>query len=324
MKLISIVIPTYNCCEFLPETIKSLQCQTYSNWEAICVDDGSTDNTLEIARKFQMKDERVRVYARMELPKGGSHCRNIGLQHAKGDYVIFLDGDDILVSTCLEDRLKKIENTKFDFAVFSMGTFRDGVVGKVITDSKIKDHLAAFASNHAVWQVTSPIYKKSFLDELGGYDINYQRMQDLELGLRAIAKSKNNYASYIDDNNPDCFYRLSGGVVTSKKYVLGLQQFDKFVCLLHRLEKEGVFDDKRKLSHIYLCLALSSYIIYLRKGVYDNISMDEVYKTYSITEKMQVLEKILFHTIFLFSFCKNIQFKYVRVLRRLLMTIYFN
>lgn len=107
MKLISIVIPTYNCCEFLPETIKSLQCQTYSNWEAICVDDGSTDNTLEIARKFQMKDERVRVYARVELPKGGSHCRNIGLQHAKGDYVIFLDGDDILVSTCLEDRLKK-------------------------------------------------------------------------------------------------------------------------------------------------------------------------------------------------------------------------
>lgn len=324
MKLISIVIPTYNCGIFLRETIKSLQSQTYTNWEAICVDDGSTDNTIEIAREIQKEDERVRIYIREEIPKGGSHCRNIGLQHAKGEYVIFLDGDDILIPTCLENRLRKIENTKFDFAVFSMGTFQNGVIGKVITDSKIKDHLAAFASNHAVWQVTSPIYKKSFLIKLGGFDINFQRMQDLELGLRAIAIAKNNYVSYIDDKRPDCFYRISDSVVTSKKYIIGLQQFDKFVCLLHKLEDEGVFDNKRKLSHIYLCLALSSYIIYLRKGVYDKISMNEVYKTYSIKEKMQIIEKLIFYTIFLFSFCKNIQFKYVRVLRRLLMILYFN
>ena len=152
----------------------------------------------------------------------------------------------------------------------------------------------------------------------------FQRMQDLELGVRAIAKSNNNYLSCIDDTHPDCYYRLSDSVVTAKKYILGLQQFDKFICLLHRLEDDGVFPDKKKLSHIYLCLLLSSYIVYLRKGVYENISMKEVYKTYTITEKMQLLDRCLYYSINLFSFCKSIQFKYVRALRRFLMTIYFN
>ena len=113
MKLISIIIPTYNCGEYLPETIKSLQKQTYANWEAICVDDGSTDNTLQVIKSLQLEDSRLSVYTRTVLPKGGSHCRNIGLQHAKGDYVIFLDGDDLLTPTCLEERLQKIDNTGY-------------------------------------------------------------------------------------------------------------------------------------------------------------------------------------------------------------------
>ena len=71
MKLISIIIPTYNCGEYLPETIKSLQKQTYANWEAICVDDGSTDNTLQVIKSLQVEDSRLRVYTRTVLPHGG-------------------------------------------------------------------------------------------------------------------------------------------------------------------------------------------------------------------------------------------------------------
>lgn len=319
MKLISIVIPTFNCGEFLPETIKSLQDQTYSNWEAICVDDGSSDNTLEVANKLSAEDKRVRVYSREELPKGGSHCRNIGVQHASGDYVIFLDGDDLLVPTCLENRLKQIENTNYDFAVFSMGTMRNGVIGKVITDSRIKKYRLAFASNHAVWQVTSPIYRTEFVRSINGFDTNFLRMQDLEFGLRAIAKSNDNFLICIDDNNPDCYYRLSDGVVTAKKYITGLQQFDKFVCLLHKLEEEGSFPDKKELSTIYLCLALSSLIVYLRKGVYDTVDFKTVFHSYSVTEKLSFSDRIVYGIIQLLSPIKRLQFIAVRALRRLIM-----
>lgn len=319
MKLISIVIPTFNCGEFLPETIKSLQDQTYSNWEAICVDDGSTDNTFEVAQKLQIEDSRVRVYAREELPKGGSHCRNIGLLHAKGDYVIFLDGDDLLIPTCLENRLKQIENTDYDFAVFSMGTMRNGVIGKVITDSRIKKYKLAFASNHAVWQVTSPIYRTEFVRSINGFDTNFLRMQDLEFGLRAIAKSNDNFLICIDDNNPDCYYRLSDGVVTAKKYITGLQQFDKFVCLLHKLEEEGAFPDKKELSTIYLCLALSSLIVYLRKGVYDTVDFKTVFHSHSITKKLSLTDRVLYGMIQLLSPFKKLQFIVVRAVRRFIM-----
>lgn len=323
MKLISIVIPTYNCAEFLPETIKSLQEQTYSNWEAVCVDDGSTDNTLLVAEELQNRDKRVRVYSRTELPKGGSHCRNIGLELATGDYVIFLDGDDMLVPTCLEKRMDKIENTDYDFAVFSMGTIRDGVIGKTITDSKIKNYKAAFSANHAAWQVTSPIYKTSFMKSLGGFDTNFLRMQDLELGLRAIVKSNGNYLICIDDKTPDCYYRLSDGVVTAKKYIIGLQQFDKLVSLLNRLESEGAFPDKKMLSKSYLCLSLSAYIIYLRKGVSDSMSFNDIFKSYNPKDKMLFLDRIIYSSVKAFSPIKKLQFIYVRFLRRTLMNAYF-
>lgn len=319
MKLISIVIPTFNCAEFLPETIKSLQNQTYSNWEAICVDDGSNDKTLQIAIKLAEKDKRVRVFSREELPKGGSHCRNIGVQHASGEYVIFLDGDDTLAPTCLENRLKQIDTTSYDFAVFSMGTMKNGVMGKVITDSRIKKYKLAFASNHAVWQVTSPIYRTEFVRQIKGFDTSFLRMQDLEFGLRAIARSNDNFLICIDDNNPDCYYRLSDGVVTAKKYITGLQQFDKFVCLLHRLEAEGAFPDKKELSTIYLCLAMSSLIVYLRKGVYDIVDYKTVFHSYSITEKLSFTDRVLYFMIQLLSPFKRLQFIAVRALRRLIM-----
>lgn len=316
---ISIIIPTFNCGKYLPETIMSLKKQTFINWEAICIDDGSTDDTFEVAKQLQKNDPRIRVFSRTDLPKGGSHCRNIGLKHASGDYIIFLDGDDILVPTCLENRLAAIENTNYDFAVFSMGTIKNGIIGKVITDPMIKDYKSAFASNHAVWQITSPIYRSSFIRKVGGFDISFLRMQDLEFGLRAIVASNGNFLSCIDNRKPDCYYRLSNNVTTAKKYILGLQQFDKFVCLLHRLEKEGAFNDKKKLSSIYLCLALSSLIVYLRKGVYDNIKFDSVFTSYSITEKMNYKDRLVFICINILSPIKIIQSYAVRGVRRYIM-----
>src|SRR5215211_9350661 len=97
--LVSVVIPCYNQAHFLGEAIESVLSQSYRNFEILVVDDGSTDNTSEVASRY----ERVRI-VRQEN-RGLSGARNRGLREAKGEYVVFLDADDRLLPGALEASL---------------------------------------------------------------------------------------------------------------------------------------------------------------------------------------------------------------------------
>lgn len=90
--MISIIIPVYNASQFLKSSLKSILNQTYSDYEVICVDDGSTDNSLDICREYEKKDKRIHVFS--QLNSGVSAARNKGIRVAKGNYLCFLDADD--------------------------------------------------------------------------------------------------------------------------------------------------------------------------------------------------------------------------------------
>ncbi|WP_375239536.1 glycosyltransferase family 2 protein [Aurantibacter sp.] len=92
--LVSIIIPCYNQAQFLEETLNSVLAQSYKNWECLIVNDGSTDNSLEICNIFKSKDHRFLLFDIEN--KGRSNARNIGLDQAKGDWIQFLDSDDVL------------------------------------------------------------------------------------------------------------------------------------------------------------------------------------------------------------------------------------
>ncbi|OHX65559.1 glycosyltransferase family 2 protein [Flammeovirga pacifica] len=115
MELISIIIPTYNRAKYINETLTSLIRQTYSNWECIIVDDGSTDNTIEVVNNFIKNDDRFLFYERDIEPKGAPTCRNIGLENAKGEYIKFLDSDDWLTETALEDQTLNSRTNEVSF-----------------------------------------------------------------------------------------------------------------------------------------------------------------------------------------------------------------
>src|ERR1700761_8333481 len=100
--LVSIIIPAYNSAAHLRETIQSALDQTWPEKEIIIVDDGSADHSLAIAKEFKRKD--VRVFSQQN--KGASAARNKGLREAKGDYIQFLDGDDLLDSLKIEKQLE--------------------------------------------------------------------------------------------------------------------------------------------------------------------------------------------------------------------------
>src|SRR5579862_5510174 len=102
---VSIITPTKNRLTLLRETIHSVQQQTSPDWEHIIVDDGSTDGTDEFVLGLAETDSRVRYIPRPG-GEGANVCRNLGLRSSRGEFVVFLDSDDLLAPECLEVRVQ--------------------------------------------------------------------------------------------------------------------------------------------------------------------------------------------------------------------------
>ena len=113
---ISVIIPVYNCQEFLDESVGGILNQTFGDIEVICVDDGSTDNSLEKLQDFAIKDERVKVFHQEN--QGGGNARNFALTKATGKYLYFMDADDIIYDNALERCYGLCEEKDLDFLLF--------------------------------------------------------------------------------------------------------------------------------------------------------------------------------------------------------------
>ncbi len=116
--LISIIIPTYNRAHLIEETLDSVLAQTYQNWECIMIDDGSIDASDEIIGNYIKQDTRFKYFKRpSNKPKGGNTCRNIGLDNAKGNYIVFFDSDDLMTPNHLEIKYNGIKKNNCDFII---------------------------------------------------------------------------------------------------------------------------------------------------------------------------------------------------------------
>jgi len=110
--LISIIIPMYNSSKFLKETLESIRRQIYTNWECIIIDDGSNDNSLNIAKELIEEDSRFQLYIRPdELTKGANTCRNYGFQKSQGEFINWFDSDDIMLENFLKVKVDAINNS---------------------------------------------------------------------------------------------------------------------------------------------------------------------------------------------------------------------
>ena len=113
--LISVIIPAYNTSKYIKATIESLMKQTYTNLEIICIDDGSTDNTLGVLMDLERKDKRIKVIHKTNT--GVSDTRNFGLSIAKGEYIGFIDSDDFVDKHYFEYLLNAINKYNVDIAI---------------------------------------------------------------------------------------------------------------------------------------------------------------------------------------------------------------
>lgn len=131
---ISVIIPVYNSEKYLQMTLQSLKNQTFADFEAICVDDGSTDESLHILEKFAADDGRFKIYRQENA--GGSAARNKGLDKAIGEYIAFLDNDDILHPQYLEILYQNIVSAGADISCCSYLRF-DGDVEYHFSEAQI-------------------------------------------------------------------------------------------------------------------------------------------------------------------------------------------
>lgn len=178
-ELISCIIPTYNRATVLKKAIESVLSQTYHNWELIIIDDQSTDNTWDIIQEYQKKVNQVRCFQNPD--KGANYARNLGIARARGNYIAFLDDDDISQPHRFESQIKTMlkSNTRFIVSWFDV---RDRATGKIkrIDKTVLKGAGAGFPSR---WMI-----EKSLLDEVGGFNPRMIAMQDCELSYRLATK----------------------------------------------------------------------------------------------------------------------------------------
>lgn len=139
--LVSVITPTYNCGKFIAETIKSVQNQTYKNFEMIIVDDCSTDDTETVVKEFCDNDERIKYY-KLEQNSGASVARTRAMQIADGEYMAFLDSDDLWKEDKLEKQLAFMKENGYAFSCTAYEKIKeDGEkTGKIVKTVKKTDY----------------------------------------------------------------------------------------------------------------------------------------------------------------------------------------
>lgn len=171
MPRISIVVPIYNVERYLDECLFSLSAQTFGDLEVVMVDDGSTDESPEIARGFAARDPRFRLVHQANAGLGAA--RNTGAAHAAGEFVAFVDSDDVVPRHAYELLLGALDRSGSDFAsgnvrrLTPLGTQRAGFLGRAFDRTRLGTHITRFPSLVADRTAWNKLFRRSFWDRHG-------------------------------------------------------------------------------------------------------------------------------------------------------------
>jgi glycosyltransferase involved in cell wall biosynthesis len=193
--LVSVIIPAFNYGPLIGQTLESLLNQTYSNWECLVIDDGSTDNTSHIVGIYCQSEPRIKYH--YQSNSGLSSARNTGIKHSKGQYIQFLDADDLLEKRKLEHQVRYLENHREVEIVY-------GGVRYFRTESPDERRLSMFKNDRRwmpevsgvgedifptllydnIMVVSAPLLRRMVIDGIGYFDTNIDALADWDYWLR--------------------------------------------------------------------------------------------------------------------------------------------
>jgi len=246
--------------------IESLKGQSLEAWEAIIVDDGSTAEELAYIRQSIGDDPRVRVMVRDTPPAGANHCRNLGVQNARSDLIVFLDSDDMLSPNCLAARVAAMaKSPDLAFIVFGHEHFRDqpGDTDDPWPIRSDGDHLDSFLIMRPPWQTAGPTWRRATLDAVGPWDESLPSGQDWDYHVRALSLR----LPYASVEQPRFFHRLTGNHRESisswaKPSITTVKARQRMVAkALELLQNRGLLTRQRKLLFARLFLITAEQMV---------------------------------------------------------------
>lgn len=237
--LISIIVPVYNVEKYLSKCIESILHQTYKNWELILVDDGTPDNSGKICDEYALNDSRIKVFHKAN--GGVSSARNLGLEKASGNFIMFIDSDDWISENCLEISVDEINKDNLDALQFGfIEVFPEKENPKIKKTTVIlsgEEYIQTSSFNVSVW---GGVYKKEIIDK---YQLSFptqlklaedqffvlnflkytQRIKYLDIALYYYLQRTNSaiHTSKSNDMLISCEYliKISQEWVSSKNYI---------------------------------------------------------------------------------------------------------
>ena len=202
--MISIIIPAYDAEKYLANTIQSVINQTFTDWELIIINDGSTDGTLELINNFQDKDSRIKVFSYENA--GVAHSRNRGIAEAKGEYIAFLDADDLWTPDKLEMQLKVLQKNSDASVAYSWVDYIDEAGKFLYPGSHITVNGDAYSKlliNNFLENGSNPLVRRDALAKIGNFDVNLPPAEDWDLYLRLALEYQ-----FVVIPKPQILYRL--------------------------------------------------------------------------------------------------------------------
>ncbi len=253
--LVSVIIPAYKAEKFLPETLESVINQTYKNLEIIVVDDGSPTHMEPVVKPYMEKDSRIKFYRKEN--GGVSSARNFGFEKSSGDFIVFLDSDDIMLPENIEKKVQALINTTQDYG------FAHSAVEVIDETSKrtgiIKQGKGGYVFiDEILWKKNSPIaarcanllYKREVFNKIGLFNINLSTAADQELTFRLTKYYKGIYIPEVL-----ILYRIHSNNMHSD---ISLMERDHILAY-KTAEKLNLFPSnkikKQAFSNMYLILA---------------------------------------------------------------------
>lgn len=263
---VSIIIPTYNCEKYIARCLKSVFTQSYNNLEIIVIDDGSTDKTNEICKKLKNEDHRL-VYIKKD--NGGvSSARNLGLQRATGDYIIFVDSDDTIDNFMIEHMLNKIKDYDCVYCKYKKITRNKEILINEINIKNLnqKQVLSYYIGDKrkykkniiiknsimgSVWRI---LFKKSILEGLK-FDNNLKYSEDFVFIMQIL--NKNPKINYVDEYLYN--YYENDISFSSSKNLKKIDYIFQIIPYMTRYFDAKIY--KQKLDYFYIETILNIYYI---------------------------------------------------------------
>lgn len=258
----SIILPTYNRSYLISKAIKSVIDQTFQNWELIIIDDGSSDSTKEVVERFVKADNRI-IYL-YQKNQERSAARNNGIQNSKGEYICFLDSDDIYHESHLEEFKKLIIKSKFQKGIFFSGLSYGKYCNKKEKYNLSHSNNIEFVLINKIGTPRACISSEILKENL--FNVNIRISEDKELWVRIL-----------------------------KTHLLFYHSHKTFIEIDHNQRSVNLNSEKENLNTLKFILKCNKQLI--NKKI-RNQSLSEAY--FSISKgflKKQILTKAIYYTI---------------------------